>query len=233
MCKRFFIVVITALFAVSVVMGQSGNSEMSVEESYLQEEIELMIIRETSRLGDRDQKITALDHIDSALKRGSTNEELRTTLEYLSLEGNQNRTMQGGRQMNNYPDVRRLAVRYLGRIESKESKSALIRICDSENEPMVLQEAIRSLGMIGLNDNDDAVNAIVWVADHNLKSNNPDNLIALAAIDALEMLRKKNNTVNTGALQLIVNISSGNYNYNSAVKNRAKQALASMNINLR
>jgi HEAT repeat protein len=227
MCKRFFIVVITALFAVSVVMGQSGNSEMSIEESYLQEAIELMIIRETSRSGSREQKLTALEHIDSALNRGSTNEELRSTLEYLSLEGTQNRIMQNGRLMNNYPDVRRLAVRYLGRIESKESKSALIRICVSDNEPMVLQEAIRSLGLIGLNDNDDAVNAIVRVTEHNLMSNSPpDNLIAIAALDALNKLFAKTNTFNTEAFKLIMEISGGPY------PNQTRELAKQVGINL-
>ena len=50
--KRFFIVCVTALIAVSAAAGQT-NREMSVEESYLQESIELMVIRETSRADSR------------------------------------------------------------------------------------------------------------------------------------------------------------------------------------
>ncbi|MDR0495780.1 MAG: HEAT repeat domain-containing protein [Treponema sp.] len=230
MRKRFFFVIITALFAVSVVMGQSGNSnksnsEMSIEESYLQEAIELMIIRETTKSGSREQKFIALEHIGNALERGSTNDELRTALEYLCLEGTQNKATMGGRQIS-YPDVRRQAARYLSGIVTKESKDSLIRVCISENEPMVLQEAIRSLGIVGLNDNDDAINAIVRVTEHNLMSTAPDNLVALAALDALDKICTKYKTATPTALMLIINISTGPYN--RPVQDLARQVLVNI-----
>ena len=226
MLKRLSILTITALFAVSAAMGQSSDSEMSIEESYLQEAIELMIIRETSRGDSREQKFLALEYIGNALERGSTNEELRTTLEYLSLEGTQNRVTQGGRQTNIYPDVRRQAARYLGDVGTKEAKDALIRVCTSDNEPMVLQEVIRSLGKIGLNDNDDAVNAIVWVVNKFNSGDNPDHLLAISAIDTLQKLSIKYRRVDANTVQLIAKISEGPYN--NAVKEMAKQALVNL-----
>jgi hypothetical protein len=233
--KRFSILILMAVFAVSAAMGQSGNSqsgssqsgnsneEMSIEESYLQEAIELMIIRETSRSDSRDQKLIALEHIGNAIERGSTNEELRSALEYLSLEGTQNRTRQGGRLMNNFPDVRRQAARHLGSIGTKESKAALIRITTSDNEPMVLQEAIRSLGLIGLNDNNDAVSAVVWVANRNHNSEAPDSLLALSALETLERFAEQNKSIEPETIQLIARIMEGPYA--SPVKERARQVL--------
>jgi len=53
--KRFFTLVVAAFFVIPAVMGQSNDSEMSIEESYLQEAIEMMIIRETSRSDSLDQ----------------------------------------------------------------------------------------------------------------------------------------------------------------------------------
>ena len=226
MLKRFSILIIATLFAVSTAMGQSSDSEMSIEESYLQEAIELMIIRETSRSDSREQKMLSLEYIGDALQRGSTNEELRTTLEYLSLEGTQNRVTQGRRLMNNFPDVRRQAAKHLGTVGTKEAKDALIKMCNSDNEPMVLQEAIKSLGTIGINENDDAVSAIVWVVNKFNSGDNPDHLLAISAIDTLQKLSIKYRRVDANTVQLIAKISEGPYN--NAVKEMAKQALVNL-----
>jgi hypothetical protein len=224
--RRFSALIIAAMIAAPVVYGQSGSSdsEMSIEESYLQEAIEMMIIRETARADSREQKLISLEYIGNALERGSTNDEIRTTLEYLSLEGTTNRVREKGRLMNDYPEVRRQAAKYLGVVGTKEAKAALIRMCTSDIEPMVLQEAIKSLGSIGLNDNDDAIHAIVWVANKFNNSNAPDNLLALASVDALDRIAEKNKGIkDPSAFQLIIKIAEGPYA--TPVKERAKQTL--------
>jgi len=226
MFKRLFILITTALFVVSTVMGQSGKSsqqEMSIEESYLQEALELMIIHETIRSNELDQKYIALEHIANALERGSTNEELRVSLEYLSLESTQNQVREGRRLVNNFPGVRRQAVKYLGVVGTKEAKTALIKVCTTDNEPMVLQEAVKSLGMIGLNDNDDAVNAIIWATEKFHNSGAPNDILAVAAIDSLEKFAQKEQRLDQGAIQLLMKISNGPYV--PAVKEKARQAL--------
>jgi HEAT repeat protein len=195
MFKRLFILIITTLFVVSTATGQSGksNQEMSIEESYLQEALELMIIHETTRSNELDQKYIALEHIANALERGSTNEELRISLEYLSLESTQNQVREGKRLVNNFPGVRRQAAKYLGMVGTKEAKTALIKVITTDNEPMVIQEAVKSLGIIGMNDNDDAVNAIVWATDKFHNSGAPNDILAIAAIDSLEKFAQKTN----------------------------------------
>jgi len=225
--KRFSVLLLAALIAVPAVIGQqSGNSssEMSIEESYLQEAIELMIIRETSRADSREQKLIALEYIASAIDRGNNSDEIRATLEYLSMEGTSNRVREKGRLMNDYPEVRRAAAKYLGTLGTPEAKSALIRICTTENEPMVLQEAVKSLGMIGTNDNDDAVAAIVWIANRFNNTTAPDNLLALATVDALDKIAQRSKGIkDPGAIQLLIKIAEGSYA--PPVKERAKQAL--------
>jgi len=224
--RRFSILIIAALIAVPAVFGQSGGSgsEMSVEEAYMQEAIEMMIIRETSRSNSREQKMIALEYIGHALERGTTNDEIRQTLEFLSMEGTMNRVREGGRLMNDYPEVRRMAAKHLGTVGTPEAKAALIRICTTENEPMVLQEAVKSLGTIGTNDNDEAVNAIVWIANRFNNTTAPDNLLALSAVDALDKIAQKNGGFkDPGAIQLLIRISEGPYAL--PVKERAKQAL--------
>ena len=224
--KRFFTLLITVCFAVSAVMGQSADSEMSIEESYLQEAIEMMIIRETSRSDSLDQKLLALEHIGTAIERGSTNEEIRTTLEYLSLEGTQNKARMGGRLVNNHPTVRRLAAKYLGDVGTKEAKDILLKICTSDNEPMVLQEAVKSLGTIGINENDDVIHTIVWIMNRDTNSENPDNILAVAAIDTIEKLAMQNKSADPNAIQVIARIMGGAYV--TPVKQRARQALVSL-----
>jgi HEAT repeat protein len=227
--QRFLILIIVALIAIPALTGQtrSTNPEMTVEEAYLQEAIEMMVIRETSRSDSREQKMIALEYIEHALERGSTNDEIRATLEFLSLEGTMNKTRQRGRLMNDFPDVRRQAARHLGTLGTPEAKAALIRICTADNEPMVLQEAIKSLGMIGTNENDEAVATIVWVANRLNFSAAPDNLLALAAVDSLDKISQKNGGLrDPNAIQLLIRISEGHYA--PPVKERARQALIDM-----
>jgi len=224
--KRFFVLLITSVFAVSIVYAQNSGREMSIEESYLQESIELMIIRETARASSREQKLIALEYIGDALDRGNTNEEIRQTLEYLSREGRRSQARENGRLVNNFPDVRRQAVRYLGQIGTEEAKDALIDITQSENEPMVLQEAIRSLGEIGLNDNNETINNISWVM-RRFDTLHPDNLMAIATIDAFEKIARKNGGLNSQeAIQTLLRISEGHYI--TPVKERARQLIAEL-----
>ena len=192
--KKFFFLFVFLIYSVSTIMGQSE------EELYLQEAIELMIIRETSRTNDRAQKYLALEYIENMLKRGSTNSELRDTLEYLSLEGSQSRYT-----IINYPDVRSEAVRLLRYVRTPEAKNALIRVCYSENEPLVLAEAIRSLGIICLNDNNDTIGAVVWVFNRNRYDINgfPNNRIALAVLDTFGRITEKYRNIEPSVLRVI------------------------------
>ena len=225
--KRFSVLVIAAIIAVPAVSAQTRTGrEMTVEESYLQESIELMIIRETARAESREQKMIALEYIKDALDRGNKNDEIRQTLETLSREGRRTVARENNRVTNNFPDVRRQAAKYLGQMGTSEAQQSLLDITRFENEPMVLQEAIKALGDIGTNNNNDTVNNIVWTV-RRFDNLNPDNLMAIATIDAFEKIAKKNNGINSPeAIQLLIRISDGAYI--TPVKERAKQLLADL-----
>jgi hypothetical protein len=227
--KRFSILIITAVIIVSTAAAQSNSTakrEMSVEESYLQESIEIMIIRETARAYTREQKLIALEYINEALERGNTNDEIRQTLEFLSREGRMNMARENGRLMNNFPEVRRQSAKYLGKMGTEEARKTLLDICSYENEPMVLQEAIKSLGDIGTNENNETVTHIAWIMNR-FNSTNPDNLMALATIDAFEKIARKNNGINAPEVPKVLNlIAEGQYV--TPVKERARQLLAEL-----
>jgi hypothetical protein len=235
MIKRLCIFTLIALFAVSAVLGQTSSSsssrsssdeEMTVEESYLQESMELMVIRETSRGDSRDQKLVALEYIGEAIGRGNTSDDVRQALEYLSMEGVMNKARENGRLVNNFPDVRQRAAKYLGELGTPEAKNTLIRIIAADPEPSVLQEAVKSLGSIGLNDNEETVGAIVWTVNR-FDVTNPDNLLALSAIDAFEKIAEKNNGIkDPNVARILIRIAEGPYI--TPVKERAKQALSNL-----
>ena len=223
--KRFSILMLTAFIAVSV-FAQSQNNEMSIEASYLQQTLENMIIRELSRTDSRASKLMALENIDSAIDNGNTSADVRQALEYLSMEGTKSVARENGRVVNNFPDVRRQAAKYLGKFGGEEGKNALLQICQSENEPMVLQEAIKSLGDIGINNNNETILNIVQIV-RRFDNLNPDNLMAIATIDAFEKIAKKNNGLNyPEAIQLLIRISEGHYV--TPVRERARQLLADL-----
>jgi hypothetical protein len=204
-----FFSVLAAVFAQN--STGSSNREMSVEESYLQESVELMVIRETSRADTRDQKLVALEYIGEAIDRGNNGEEIRAALEYLSMEGVMNKARENGRLVNNFPDVRRQSAKYLGDLGTPEAKNTLLKIVVADPEPMVLQEAVKSLAKIGLNDNEETVNAIAWIVTR-FDVLNPDNLLALSAVDAFAVIAEKNGGIkDPNAIRTLIRISEGNY----------------------
>ena len=221
--KRLILLVFFVIVPVFISVAQN---EMTVEESYLQESVENMIIREQSRAESREMKMIALSYIGDAIERGNKSEDVRKALEYLSLEGTLNRARENGRLVNNYPDVRRESVRYLGLLGTEEAKNTLLTIIYYDNEPMVLQEAIKSIGDIGIDDNGRSTAAIAWIVQR-FDNTVPDNLLALSAIEAIEKLHKNSGgNLEPSALQMLIRIAEGNYI--RVVQDRAKQALVNI-----
>jgi HEAT repeat protein len=220
---RFTALIIAALIAIPSGYGQSQSTELSVEESYLQEAVDLMIVRETSKQDSLNQKLTALDFIGTLIEQGNTSDEIRLTLERLSLEGTNVQSRERGRLKNDFPEVRRLAAKHLGAFGSEEAKIALLKVCVSDNEPLVLQEAVRSLGTIGIDKDGEVVGTIVWVTNKFTNSISPDNLLALAAIDSIQKIAKNSNGVREEAFNLLIKISEGPYP--PPIREKAKQTI--------
>lgn len=227
--KRFLLVVVVFAVLPVILIAQTrpgfttSNPEMTVEQSYLQESVELMIIREQSRTDSRDMKLVALEYIGDAINRGNKSDEIRAALEYLSLEGVVNVARENGRVVNNFPDVRKVAASYLGQLGTPEATTTLLKMVNSDNEPMVITEAIRSLGTISTNEGEMVTKTIAWTLNrfHNL---NPDNFMALSALDAFERIAMANNGItDRNTMETIVKIAEGPYI--RPVQDRAKTLL--------
>ncbi len=206
--------------------GTSGQGkEATIEERYLQN-VEVQIIREQAYSADRDMKLLALRYLQEMVDDGrvsSDNTEAIKVLDYLSTEGISRIVRENGLQMNNFPDVRRMACTILGQIGGEESKDALVTVLLNDNEPMVRSEAVYALGQIGLNENNEVSRAIAWVI---LQQDTiaPDNNFAFAALLAFDKLAQQNNGIkDEEAYRAVIAIASGNYIRD--VKYKAREVL--------
>jgi plasmid stability protein len=226
--KSFIVLGLVGTMAI-LVMGQDVDLTtnpgilMTVEGSYLQESVDLMIIRQQSRAADREMKIHALENIRSAMDKGITGGEVLGALEYMALEGIVNKAI-NDRIRNNYPDIRGQAAVYLGNLGNPEARKILVKMLQAEYEPMVLIEVVKSLTKIGINDHN---NEMVYLITKRVNAFDvlvPDNLLALAALEAYEAFAAQSGgTLDTSTIQLIQRISEGRYH--GAIRERAKQLL--------
>lgn len=226
--KRFF--ASFAIFAIVAMVpafaqAPATGGERTVEESYLQESLETMIIREQAYGEGKDSKLVALQYIRQAVEEGRTTPDIQAALDYLALESSYTIVRSGGygKPTNNYPDVRREAALLLGQFKTPEAKDTLLKVALADDEPMVIAAAIRSMGQIGIVEGDDVTQAIAFIVSR-YDILMPDNSLAFEALVALEMLADANKGISDpSAIRAIMRIADGNYI--KPVKDKARQLL--------
>jgi hypothetical protein len=208
--------------------SSSTSGEKTVEEAYLQESLETMIIKEQVRSDSRDMKEVALQYARQAIDGGRKNDDIRNSLEYLALESTTTISRQAGlgQPTNNYPDIRAKACDYLADFPSVATKTALVKVMLGDNEPMVIAAAVRSLGKIGMNDNNEVTQDIAYVVNR-YDVLGPDNSLAFECLVAIRRFADKNNGLNDpSAIRAVMQIATGNYI--TPVKVMARQVLDSL-----
>ena len=198
---------------------QNTRSEESADSAYLSS-IEDLVITELAASEELDNKLVALTYLESAIEDGRTSPDMMAALDQLAGEGITSQSRTNGRVVNNFPQVRAAACDLLAKVPTEESKTTLRKIALADNEPMVITAAVRALGEIGLNDNDDAVETIAWVSQRNLYVN-PTSSLALEVVIAYEKLADK--VENKTAMLQSVNKIASNHLFVSTVRNRAKE----------
>jgi len=216
---------LAAFLALVPQSGAWAQTQKTVEESFLQESIETMVIKEQSQSENKDMKLVALQYAQQAVDAGRKNEDIRKALEYLALETSTVviRSAGTGRVLNDFPDIRAKACDLLANFPSPDTKDALIKVTLAEREPMVLSASIRALGKLGMNDDDQVTQVIAFIVNR-FDVLYPDNSLAFEALVAFERL----STVNKGlrdpaAIKAIMKIAGGNYI--APVKQRANELL--------
>ncbi|MBO5137422.1 MAG: HEAT repeat domain-containing protein [Spirochaetaceae bacterium] len=220
-------VVLCMIFLCTNVFAQqtvSRQTETTVEDEYLSS-VEGVIIRELSQADDRDNKMVSLQYIEEALSGGRESPDIQAALDSLAGEGITSQSRTNGRLVNNFPDVRAKACELLAQMPTEESKTTLVKVALADNEPMVVAAAIRSLGEIGINENDEVVSAIIW-AQKKYATLNPTSSLAFEILTAFEKLA---GSVEDKApmIQSISAIAS-NYTFATPVRTKAYDLLKTM-----
>jgi len=206
--------------------AQSGPKEITIEELFLKS-IEFQILREKAASDDLEIKLSALDDLEKRIDAGVSGGDTAQTefiLEYLAMEGSGRISRESGHQINDFPEVRRRAATLLGRIGTEESKNALVRVMLIDDEPMVKAEAAYALGNLGMNPNNEVVQAIEFA--YNMEDpQTPDQNFGYAVSLAIEKLAQKTpgGIKDPEAYRLLVKIAQGNYL--RTVKAKALQVL--------
>lgn len=230
MKRKIVTLIVLASLACTTVWSQTvaTGGERTVEESYLQDPLEIMIIREQAYSDSKDMKLVALQYIGQALDEGRANPEIRKALDYLATESSLTVVRAGGvgRALNNYPDVRREACLMLGQIKTVEAKDTLLKVVLVDTEPMVIAAAIRSIGKIGLMTGDDVTQTVAFIINR-FDILFPDNSLAFESLVALEALAEINNGIkDPAAIRAVMKIADGNYI--TPVKQKAKDLLSKL-----
>jgi len=230
--SRILLMACALLFAMALsiplsAQKKTGDKELTIEELFLKS-VEFQILREKAFSEDYDMKMSALDDLDKKINDGSVGDnaaQVQFVLEYLSLEGTARMVRENKRQINYFPEVRRRAANMLGKLGTPEAQKALINVLLGDVEPMVKAEAAYGIGSIGLNENNEATQAIAFAYDKEDPSK-PDNNYAFAVALAMEKLGKKSGVKDPAAYRTLVKIAQGNYI--RSVKLKAMQVLESM-----
>ena len=202
----------------------SSKSETSVEEEYMSD-VDGVVILSLAQSDEYDNKLVAMQFLEEAVDNGNSSPDVMKALNQLAGEGITSQSRTNGRLMNNYPDIRRRACLALGKIKTEESKNYLVKVALAENEPMVISAAVNSLGEIGINSNDEVVDAISFANRRN-QTLNPTSSLAFEVIDAYAKLA--DNTENKKIIIDSLSKIAADYHYASPIRSKALKLLKSI-----
>lgn len=212
-------VILSSFFACLAIFAFA--EEKSVESEYL-DDVDGSIILSLADADDYDSKLVALQYLQSAIEEGNTSEQVLKALDQLSGEGIKNPSMTKRRVMNNYPEIRRQACLLMAQVPTEHSKNTLVDIAIADNEPMVIAAAVKSLGEIGINDNDEVVDAIAYANRRN-QVMNPTSSLAWEVLNAFEALA--DSTENKKTMIDTITMISKDYHYVTPVRQKALKLL--------
>ena len=223
LAKKFLFV--TALLALNaIIFAQSKESETNVENEYLTD-VDGDIIMSLATSDELDNKLVALQYLQNAIEEGNTSDLVIKALDQLAGEGITSQTRTAGRISNNFPEVRRQACLLLAKVPTEHSKNTLVNIAIADNEPMVIAAAVQSLGTIGINDNDETVEAIAYANKRN-QVLNPTSSLAMEVLCAYEKLA--DSTQNKKTLLNSISMISSDDRYVTPVRQKAYKLLKQM-----
>ncbi len=223
------VVLVVVMTGFAFAQDRAGDRPATIEELYLSQEIEIQIISSQARSNDRDSKLLAIETVRKLYEAEDLNisQDLFTVIESLATEGTSREVRSAGRVINYFPVVRKEAAALLGDIGGPGAKAVLLEMVREDPEPMVLAEAIYALGKIGLNENNEVTDHLIYVLARENAQYAPDNNLALATLLAIENLVEQGAALDSDTVGMIIDIST-NYRYITIVRDRARAVLAGL-----
>ncbi len=215
------------VFAQESNQKKNSESETSVENEYLND-VDGDIVTSLADSDEYDNKLVALQYLQNAIEDGNNSPAIIAALDKLAGEGLTNQTRTKGRLSNNFPEIRRQACLLMAKVPTEHSKNTLISIAVADMEPMVVAAAVKSLGEIGINNNDETVEAIAFANRRN-QVLNPTSSLALEVLNAYEALSENTENKKT-MIDSIARIST-DYHYVTPVRQKAYKLLKSLSNN--
>lgn len=218
------LLLLPALGFAQTATGTTGGQK-TVEEKRLQSSVEVQVISSLVAENGRAEKLKALEYIRSMIDKGKATEksaDVINLLDELGGEGTTKQIFEGRKLKNDFPDVRRESAELLGQIGGDQAREILLTMATKDKEPMVMAEAVYSLGLIGSGSQSARVESIITNLIKEQDINRPDSNFAFAAVAALEMLGKKSDgKVSSEVFAALIRIQNGNYI--RPVREKAKQ----------
>ncbi|MBR6062075.1 MAG: HEAT repeat domain-containing protein [Spirochaetales bacterium] len=165
-----------------------------------------------AKVGDMAQKMEVLDKILSEFNEfnySADDKRLVELVTILSEEGSTRKEYENGRLVNNFPDVRRKAVKVLAKLGGDQSRDALVSVLLNDEDTVVKAEACLALSEVGDSQTGEALRALVYVYR---KSYNPDPNFVKAVIQSIKAIAKSNSSAYSDAIFILSEIQLGNYN---------------------
>jgi HEAT repeat protein len=229
--RRLFSFTLTAFFIVSAAAARAQDSD-TVATAPQQASMNLMVFKGVYGSDGLEVRKRTLNDIGAAIAQGNTSDEIYAALEFMSMEGLKNRTMERGRIINDYPEIRESAAENLGKMGTAKAVDLLIQLCNAEQKEQyfVLQKTINALGDIGINENGKTAKSILGKArSYNPRS--PDTgveRVIISAIIAMDKIDKKNDGINNeeeykGTQTFLDHVNKGHFS--KPVQEYAKRVL--------
>jgi len=207
------------IFSVSAITAQetSNKKEIVVEYTFV-DSADIIIYFEMAKGDNKISRFFVLEDIEYDIKRKSvyTNDYVMyvscEALKLLAFEGTVNTADTADYKIQDFPLVRRKAVKLLGQLGTTEAKLALIEVLKHEHDTFVLNEAIRALFLnkSDINKNEDKTNILFNAIINKLKNVNAHPIVGGTKIsyDKKKITLKKGDDILTVNLDQIMTGSS-------------------------
>lgn len=191
----------------------SGTGEKTVEDIYLQDSIEAMIIKDAIQSTNLQTREIGLQLIKQSLDNGKKSKEIYEALKDLSLESSKVITTEGGygKPKYNFPLLRAKATEYLGMVGTEEAQATLIEVLENDKEPIVIAAAMYGLGTVKKNDGNKVSQRVARIFK-GFHYTRPDDNMAMSLLICYEKVFENGQIKDPDAIEAVRLIMEGNYN---------------------